>query len=115
MDFSEQKNKTLEIKGIKETRQIIIENIIYLESIDLLTAFYMLNYEKIECSQKSLEFYKKELEHIWFIMINEKVIINLKYFKHHKNKPKRCIELLNNIEFIVSRRKWWIFQEYMKT
>lgn|SRR5690554_6744548 len=113
MDYERQRNKTIIFSTKNEIFQFDIEDIIYIKCETYISFVKLVSEDKHYSFCKSLKEIEEMLETYGFLRINNNILVNMKYLKHCKNKPKRCIVLKNGIELVVSRRKWWALKNYL--
>ncbi len=92
---------------------IKIEDIIYCESNDNYTTFFLLDGSKI-LSSKTIKFYEEQLQDYNFIRPHQSYIVNKKYIESYNKKEGGGLILINNIEIPVSRQKKELVLELFK-
>lgn len=113
MDFSNQKNKTIILRGKSKIKQIIIEGIVYVKCDSYLTTFYTTN-DTITYSI-TLKQVELQIEQYGFFRINRNTLINLKYFDSYVINRNRYLITTTGVKLNVSRRKWIEFRKFIKT
>lgn len=112
MDYKSQNAKTIILNTRNEIYQFNIEDIVYVKCEAYVSFVKLISDNKHYSFSKSLKEIEKLLEEYGFLRINDNILLNMKYFKQYKNKPKRCIVLKNGMELKISRRKWWALKNY---
>lgn len=113
MDFSNQKNKTIILRGKSKIKQIIIEEIVYVKCDSYLTTFYTTN-DTITYSI-TLKQVELQIEQYGFFRINRNTLVNLKYFDSYVINRNRYLITTTGVKLNVSRRKWIEFRKFIKT
>lgn len=96
-------NKKIVLSNAENIFIVSVEDIIYAESDNSYTTFYIKNSDAILVS-KSLKSFENKLSQYLFFRIHQKYLINLKHLKKYYKKNDEAI-LLNNISLPVSRAK----------
>jgi two-component system LytT family response regulator len=92
---------------------IKIDDIIYCESNDNYTTFYLLDGSKI-LSSKTIKFYEEQLQDCNFIRPHQSYVVNKKYIESYNKKEGGGLVLINNIDIPVSRQKKELVLELFK-
>jgi len=100
---SGQKGKTLVLKTTDNIHLVKTEKIIYCESDNNYTRFYLQNKQKILVS-KTLKEYEEILEPFHFLRIHQSYLINMSFLEQI-NKRENQVVLADGIKLPVSTRK----------
>ncbi len=92
---------------------IKVEDIVYCESKDNYTTFYLLDGTKI-LSSKTIKYYEEQLQAYDFIRPHQSYVVNKKYIETYNKKEGGGLILINNIEIPVSRQKKDLVLELFK-
>ena len=101
----ESKNKKIPVHKNDKVKMIPIESIIYIEANGRYCTITLENFEEYTIPKYLKEFENFFNPYPFFIRINKSIIINVHFIKEYsKNNPCR-IEMINNVEFEIPRRK----------
>ncbi len=92
------------ISSLKETRFVLVNEILHCESSNSYTTFFLENGEEL-ISTTSLYEYELLLEKYGFIRCHQSHLVNKNFVKSFKKENGNLLLLTNNVEIPVSRQK----------
>ena len=112
-DFSFQQNNKLVLKTKGILNFIEMDKITHLTCEGSLTTVYTINNSDFVIS-KILKHFERELLNFGFIRANNNTIVNMMHVKEIKSSPNLKMYLTNDIEIKISRRKLYLFNEFIE-
>ncbi len=112
-DFSLQKNNKIVLKTKGILNFIEMDKITHITCEGSLTTVYTINNSDFVIS-KILKHFERELLNFAFLRANNNTIVNMMHVKEIQSSPKRSMLLTNNIEVKISRRKLYLFNEFLE-
>ncbi|HED05357.1 MAG TPA: LytTR family transcriptional regulator [Ignavibacteria bacterium] len=104
-NYNHQKGQKLIVNEKARFHQIDIERISHISCDGYLSIIYILDEKENISVSHLLKDFEGDLSDMGFFRVNRNTLINLSHVDSYQNNGKPIVKMLNNKEFIISRRR----------